>query len=145
MTEISVQQFKYPGPNGQGGRERADGIRSFLMVENPRVISTVQVFQKGKGAGLHAHPTEDGYWLVLGGRALFYGEGEDGKKKLVGEFGRNEGIYVPAGVKYAFENPDDEPLEFLRVDFQVSVDGQDPVYFARQTWPAGSKEASTVS
>ena len=37
------------------------------------------------------------------------------------------------------ENPDDEPLEFLRVDYQVAVEGKDPVYFARATWPQGSQ------
>jgi oxalate decarboxylase/phosphoglucose isomerase-like protein (cupin superfamily) len=138
MTEV-VQRFTYPGANGTGGRDRAEGIRSFLMVENARVISTVQVFQKGRGAGLHAHPTEDGYWLVLGGRARFYGEDEHGEKTIVAELGKHEGIYVPAGIKYGFENPDDEPLEFLRVDYQVAVDGKDPVYFARATWPQGSR------
>jgi mannose-6-phosphate isomerase-like protein (cupin superfamily) len=141
MAEV-VQTFKYPGPQGAGGRDRAEGVRSFLMVENARVISTVQVFQKGRGAGLHADPTEDGYWLVLGGRALFYGEGEHGEKALIAELGRNEGVYVPAGIKYAFENPADEPLEFLRVDYQVAVNGEEPVYFARATWPQGAKESS---
>jgi mannose-6-phosphate isomerase-like protein (cupin superfamily) len=135
----TIQTFGYPGHSGEGGRERAEGIRTFLMCENQNAISTVQVFEKGKGVNLHAHPTEDGYWLVLGGRATFYTEGEDGQKQFVAELERNQGVLVPAGTKYAFENPDDEPLEFLRIDFQVAVEGQEPVYFARATWPRGSR------
>ena len=44
------------------------------MYNSDAVISTVQIFPKGTGNDLHTHPAQDGYWLVLGGRAKFLGE-----------------------------------------------------------------------
>ena len=71
-----LQTFKYPGPDGDGGRNRPDGTTSFPMYNSDAVISTVQIFPKGTGNDLHTHPAQDGYWLVLGGRAKFLGEGD---------------------------------------------------------------------
>ena len=115
-NEVStpVHIFKYPGPYGDGGRDRGPerGV-SYPMVTNDICVSTVQVFhQKGGGTRLHRHRNEDGYWLVLGGRARFYNS--DGE--TVADLGKFEGIFIPRSTLYRFESVDDsEPLEILRV------------------------------
>jgi mannose-6-phosphate isomerase-like protein (cupin superfamily) len=55
----------------------------------------------------------DGMWMVLTGRARFYGEGDE----VIGEFGPLEGVYIPRDVKYWFESAsEDEPLQLLQVE-----------------------------
>ncbi len=110
-----VQHFKYSGMSADGGRDTAPGRKSFRMALTDNVISTVQVFEKGVHNNLHVHLTEDGYWLVLGGRARFHGDGE----QIIAEPGKLEGVLIPAGTKYWFEGISDEPLEILRVNYRV--------------------------
>ena len=110
-----VQRFKYTGPRAEGARDTAPGRRSFPMCLTDNVVSTVQVFEKGVHNNLHVHLVEDGYWLVLGGRARFHGEGDT----IIAELGKLEGVLIPAGTKYWFEGIDDEPLEILRVNYRV--------------------------
>jgi mannose-6-phosphate isomerase-like protein (cupin superfamily) len=110
-----VQRFKYRGPTAEGGRDTAEGRKSFPMALTDNVVSTVQIFEKGVHNNLHVHLVEDGYWLVLGGRARFHGEGDT----IIAELSKFEGVLIPAGTKYWFEGIDDEPLEILRVNYRV--------------------------
>ena len=110
-----VQHYKYVGPWEDGARDTAPGRRSFPMCMTDNVVSTVQIFNKGVHNDLHVHLVEDGYWLVLGGRACFHGEGET----IIAELGRMEGVLIPAGTKYWFEGISDEPLEILRVNYRI--------------------------
>ena len=110
-----VQQFKYCGPAAEGGRDSAEGRKSFPMCQTDNVISTVQIFEKGVHNNLHTHLEEDGYWLVLGGRARFHGEGEH----IIAELGQYEGVLIPRGTRYWFEGASEEPLEILRVNYKV--------------------------
>jgi mannose-6-phosphate isomerase-like protein (cupin superfamily) len=72
----------------------------------------VQVVQpKGGETNMHAHPALDSTWLVLRGKAKFYGYGDS----LIGEAGPNEGVFIPKGVPYWFEASSDEPLEILHI------------------------------
>ena len=54
---------------------------------------------------------QDGFWFVLGGLVRFYGEGD----KVLAELGKHEGVLIPRGFPYWFENAGDEPLEILRL------------------------------
>ena len=115
-SEVSteIRAFKYPGPYAEGGRDRGpERGTSYPMITNDICVSTVQVFhQKGVGTSLHYHNNEDGYWLVLGGRAKFYNVAGD----VVADLGKHEGAFVPRFTRYRFESSDDqEPLEILRV------------------------------
>jgi mannose-6-phosphate isomerase-like protein (cupin superfamily) len=110
-----IQRFKYSGPDAAGGRDSAPGRKSFPMAETDNVVSTVQIFQKGVHNNLHVHLVEDGYWIVLGGRARFHGEGD----AIIAELGQYDGVLLPAGTKYWFEGISDEPLEILRVNYRV--------------------------
>ncbi len=110
-----IQRFNYRGAQAEGARDTAPGRKSFPMALTHNVVSTVQVFEKGVHNNLHVHLTEDGYWLVLGGRARFHGEGDT----IIADLGRLEGVLIPAGTKYWFEGVSDEPLEILRVNYRV--------------------------
>ena len=112
-----LQTFKYPGANGDGARDREDGSKSFPMYNSDAVISTVQIFPNGTGNDLHSHQAQDGYWLVLSGRAKFLGEGE----VLLADLGKYEGTFVPHGTRYHFVCGGDEPLEILRVSMNLPL------------------------
>ncbi len=111
-----ILQFKYPGPEGTGFRVTTEGgRRSFTMCQTENVVSTVQVLTPGDHNDLHSHGTEDGYWLVLAGRATFYEEGD----KVIASLGAHEGLLIPAGTPYWFGSVGPEPLQILRVNYQV--------------------------
>src|SRR5258705_13619301 len=93
-----VQQFKYCGPAAEGGRDSAEGRKSFPMCQTDNVISTVQIFEKGVHNNLHTHLEEDGYWLVPGRRARFHGAGEP----IIAELGQYEGALNPRGTRDCF-------------------------------------------
>ena len=69
----------------------------------------IKVYAKGGENKLHAHPHQDHSFIVLDGRARFYGP--RGEKR---ELSRNDGIFLPAGAYYWFETISEEPLVLLR-------------------------------
>jgi mannose-6-phosphate isomerase-like protein (cupin superfamily) len=72
----------------------------------------VQVVQPHGGeTNMHAHPALDSTWLVLGGRARFYGFGD----KLIAEAGQNQGVFIPKGTPYWFEAAGEDVLEILHI------------------------------
>lgn len=107
-----VKQFSYPGPSDSKARDRGpDKGRSYDLIYNDTVASTVQIMRKGQGNALHSHTNQDGYWFVLEGEARFFDE-ED---RTLATLGRLEGIFIPRHTRYGFESIDDEPLQILRV------------------------------
>ncbi|MEA2640340.1 MAG: hypothetical protein QOF51_1734 [Chloroflexota bacterium] len=110
----AIVRFRYPGRDAEDGRD--DPRRKhFYLCQTDRVVSEIQVMAKGAHNSLHSHATEDGVWIVLAGAAIFYGEGDI----VIAELGTHEGVLLPAGTKYWFESTSDEPLEILRVDYQI--------------------------
>jgi mannose-6-phosphate isomerase-like protein (cupin superfamily) len=99
------QIFKYERPDIERGKKVVPLCQTDLMRAH------VQVIQEGGENNLHAHTGNDGFWLVLGGRARFYGEGD----VVLAELGENEGVLIPRGFKYWFESAGGEPLEILHV------------------------------
>jgi mannose-6-phosphate isomerase-like protein (cupin superfamily) len=78
----------------------------------------VQIIGEGGENNLHSHKGLDGFWMVLSGQVKFYGPGD----VLIGEFGKHEGILIPADAQYWFESSSDEPLEILQMaGFDKSV------------------------
>ena len=59
---------------------------------------------------LHAHTNEDHTFIVLQGRATFYGP--QGEERTIG---LHEGVMLPHGTFYWFKATSDEPLVMLRV------------------------------
>ena len=92
------------------------------MKDRPRAISRlftsdlmcglIQVITKGGETTMHSHAGMDGLWMVLSGKARFYGDGN----VVLGEFGPLEGVYIPRDVKYWFESASEEPLQILQVE-----------------------------
>jgi mannose-6-phosphate isomerase-like protein (cupin superfamily) len=74
--------------------------------------ATVQVLQSGGENNLHAHPAQDGIWIVLKGRVKFYGKDD----VVLAELGPLQGIHIPRGFYYWFESSSPEKLEILQVE-----------------------------
>ena len=105
-AEARIRTFSYRAPpdNGQV-KQIAPLFRSDL------IRLSVQVVKEGGENNLHYHTGGDNCWLVLKGRARFYGVGDT----LLGEFGVNDGILLPGGSRYWFEKVGDETLEILQI------------------------------
>jgi mannose-6-phosphate isomerase-like protein (cupin superfamily) len=72
---------------------------------------------------LHAHTNEDHTFVVLQGRATFYGP--RGEQKTIGQ---HEGVLLPAGAMYWFRATDEAPLVMLRIG---CASNDNPDRFAR--------------
>lgn len=71
----------------------------------------MQVVLEGGETNRHAHTGQDAAWLVLEGRARFYGKTDND----VFELDPLEGIFIPDGHDYWFESASDKPLKILRM------------------------------
>jgi mannose-6-phosphate isomerase-like protein (cupin superfamily) len=100
-----AQVFRYES------REIDRGKSTTWLCRSDILSGMVQVVKDGGETNLHAHPNNDGFWMVLSGRARFYGEGD----VLLADLGKFEGILIPRGFQYWFESASEEPLEILRV------------------------------
>jgi mannose-6-phosphate isomerase-like protein (cupin superfamily) len=90
--------------------EKGKGI--VRLCRSDIVYSTVQVLQAGGENNLHAHPAQDGIWIVLKGRVKFYGKDD----AVLAELGPLQGIHIPRGFYYWFESASPEMLEILQVE-----------------------------
>lgn len=105
-AEAHIQTFSYRKPAENGHVKQ---ISSLFRGDLIRL--SVQVVKEGGENNLHYHTGGDNSWMVLRGRARFYGVGD----KLLGEFGPNEGILLPGGSRYWFEKVGNEDLEILQI------------------------------
>jgi len=106
--EARTQVFRYTTPD-LGSRPRAI-TRLFV---SDLMCGLVQVIKKGGETTMHSHAAMDGMYMVISGRARFYGEGD----RLIGELGPMEGVYIPRDVKYWFESAqEDPPLQLLQIE-----------------------------
>ena len=85
-AESRIQAFRYQKPD-----EFSSGKASVRLCNSDVLMGLVQVVRDGGENNLHYYKTNDGFWLVLGGRAKFYGPGD----VELGEFARHEGIMIP--------------------------------------------------
>ena len=107
MNEGSYQIFKYQKPSDMLG-----GKAIVQLAGSDIIRGRVQVVRESGENNLHSHRGMDGFWMVLAGRARFYGPGD----ALIGEFGKHQGILIPRGEMYWFESAsDDEELEILQM------------------------------
>ena len=127
-AERRMQSFRYAKPDSLGDANK--GLVRLCGSDLMRGV--VQVIVDGGENNLHYHEGMDSFWMVLKGRAKFYGPDDE----LVGEYGPFEGLVTPRGARYWFEkSSDDEDLELLQVasyDTQsagarrIPVDGEQP-------------------
>ena len=105
-AEGAIQTFSFKAPAIYDRRKAIVRLTS-----NERGQAAVHCLGQGGENNLHYHAGVDITWMVLKGRARFYGP-ED---VVRGEFGPHEGILIPAGAEYWFEASGDEPLEILQM------------------------------
>ena len=101
-----AHSFKYQTPAVERGKTIVWLARTDIL------FADVQVLKDGGETNLHSHSHLDGFWMVLSGRARFYGEGD----ALIAELGKHEGVLLPRGTKYWFESVGPEPLEVLQIE-----------------------------
>lgn len=107
-AERRMLGYSYARPESLG--EANKGLVRLAGTDLMRGV--VQVIEDGGENVLHYHEGMDSFWMVLRGRARFYGPGD----KLVGEYGPFEGVVTPRGARYWFEKAsEDETLELLQV------------------------------
>ena len=100
-----IQTFHYEKPNVTTEKG------SMKLCQSDILKTAVQIVRSGGGNNLHSHAAADTCWLVLKGRARFYGEGDE----IIGEFGPMEGLMTPRGTQYWFESAiEGEDLELLQ-------------------------------
>jgi mannose-6-phosphate isomerase-like protein (cupin superfamily) len=117
-----IQPIKYETP------EQLDRPKISLSLARSDILGVgVQVVSPHGGeTNMHAHAGMDSTWLVLSGRARFYGYGDE----LVAEAGRYEGVFIPKGVPYWFEAAGEEPLEILHITARDKALKNDRVDYA---------------
>lgn len=104
--ERKVQTFRYTRPEVTAPKA------IMKLAQTDLVKGAVQIVRQGGRNNLHSHAGADTFWMVLKGRARFYGAGDT----ILGEFGPYEGIVTPRGTPYWFESADEnEDLELLQV------------------------------
>ena len=91
--------------------------KSIRLSRTDSLTVSAQIINGGGETNMHSHTGEDEAWVVLSGRARFYGVNKDADngEEVVGELGPREGIMIPKGVPYWFESASDDQLEILRV------------------------------
>jgi mannose-6-phosphate isomerase-like protein (cupin superfamily) len=104
---LSATVFGYQKPEKL---EKGKGI--VRLARSDLCYATVQVLQDGGENNLHAHPAQDGIWIVLKGRVKFYGK----DNVVLAELGPMEGIHLPRGFYYWFESSSPEMLEILQME-----------------------------
>jgi mannose-6-phosphate isomerase-like protein (cupin superfamily) len=92
-----------------------------ITIRHPFSLSLIRV-DPGKGAGLHAHTTEEVFMPVDGKLAVFWGD--EGENEV--ELGPLDTVTVPIGVMRGFRNVDDKTIQVIAI-----VGGDDG---GRLTW-----------
>lgn len=86
------------------------GRTNQVVAASPTLNVVLKTYASGGENGLHGHPNEDHFFLVLQGAATFYGP--RGEERVVR---RNGGVMLPRGALYRFVAHEQEPLVLLRV------------------------------
>ena len=105
--ELKATVFAYESP---ATLDKPKGIAR--LCRSDIIYSSVQILDEGGENNLHAHSAQDGIWIVLKGRARFYGKDD----ALLAEIGPLQGIHIPRGFYYWFEKAGAERLEVLQVE-----------------------------
>ncbi len=116
-AEAAVQTFRFKAPDAYDRRKAI-----VKLVSNERGQTAVHCLGQGGENNLHFHAGVDITWMVLKGRARFYGPGNDDVR---GEFGPHEGLLIPSGAKYWFESCGTDDLELLQIKFFHNGRGKD--------------------
>ncbi|MBJ3777098.1 cupin domain-containing protein [Acuticoccus mangrovi] len=90
--------------------------RTEIPMAAGKTMSVILKTYAGLGENeLHRHPNEEHVFVILQGKATFYGP--DGETKTVGP---NEGVFLPGTAFYRFQADASGPLVMLRVGASVT-------------------------
>jgi mannose-6-phosphate isomerase-like protein (cupin superfamily) len=108
---ITPTVFKYTKPETEKNK-------TFIKLAwTNRIFANVQILKRGGENDMHSHQSLDGFWMVLKGRARFYGKDDsEHGEKIIAELGPMEGILIPRNFFYWFEAVEGEDLELLQVE-----------------------------
>jgi hypothetical protein len=100
---------------------RVPGVDSNLdLADNDHCNARIQILKPGKNKrGLHYHPNQDQFYMVLKGRVRYYGPDDE----ALGELGPMEGIFYPENARYWMERVG--PDEAWLIHFSVYPKGAD--------------------
>jgi mannose-6-phosphate isomerase-like protein (cupin superfamily) len=115
-AEREIQTFSFKAPDTYTRRKAI--VR---LAGTDRGQTAVHCLGQGGENNLHYHAGVDITWMVLKGRARFYGP-ED---VVRGEFGPHEGILIPSGARYWFESCGTDDLELLQIKMYHRGKGTD--------------------
>lgn len=116
-AHLKEHDLRHPQMFKLRARLPSQGRGSALVAATDRMWVNLKTYAEGGENTLHAHPNEDHVFIVLQGKAIFYGpEGESAT------FSRNEGILLPRGCSYYFHADESEPLVLLRVGCVVDAE-----------------------
>ncbi|MFN4284022.1 MAG: cupin domain-containing protein [Alphaproteobacteria bacterium] len=115
-AEAAIQQFHFKAPETYSGRKAIVKLTS-----TERSAVAVHCLGQGGENNLHYHSGVDITWMVIKGRARFYGPGDE----IRGEFGPLEGLVIPAGARYWFESCGEDDLELLQIKSYIKGRGKD--------------------
>jgi len=96
--------FKLKTPLLAGGRSQIPLARTGNM------SVALNYYSVGRKNTLHTHPGEDHAFIVLDGEATFYDKSDNATVLKKGE-----GVMLPEGWTYCFQNTGGKPLALLRV------------------------------
>ena len=98
-----------------------EGSFRHLLADTGNLQIKIRCYAAGGGENaMHAHHGQDHSFIVLMGKARYYGPRGEAR-----ELTRNEGVMLPSGCYYCFENSGDEPLVVLRIE-SITREGGDP-------------------
>jgi mannose-6-phosphate isomerase-like protein (cupin superfamily) len=100
---MPAQTFTVKTPCITGGRSHMPLVRTDVLV------SGLNYYAPGRKNKLHTHPGEDHVFVVLDGEATFFDREQNATVLKKGQ-----GILLPEGHFYQFENTGDTPLALLR-------------------------------
>ena len=87
------------------------GSRTRLLARTDNLWMQIRCYSPYEGENaMHAHHYQDHSFVVLQGKARFYCP-----LGVTYDLGRNEGIMLPQGAYYCFENSGDDPLVVMRI------------------------------
>ena len=86
-----------------------EGRSTNFLAGTDLITVMIKYYNEGGENTLHSHPTEDHVFVVLDGEATFYDKEE--KTTLVK---KGQGILIPKGWYYKFQNTGGKPLITLR-------------------------------
>ncbi|MBZ8180123.1 MAG: cupin domain-containing protein [Oscillatoria sp. PMC 1051.18] len=128
-TNINDRVTNSPEPQVYQVRTQllSKGRSDYVLASTDLMSVRIKCYAQGGENVLHSHPGEDHTFVVLAGKARFFGK--DGE---VAELSRNQGILLPRGTYYKFQSCGDEPLVLLRVGAEkeklpvsrIGVDGE---------------------